>query len=213
MRGFLHRIAAPAAAVLTAFTAFAEGDVLYWMIDSSSSVQDGDESKTIREFVDAYTTADSSVAARIRVTGVNITEDTFLSLYDSDGTTMSGEFGVGFDDSDSGFWGAGVPDGNQSPVGGYSSGSPEYSFIVEIGNVTWDEGSGNASWSPLAVSEVATYSDLGAYIHERFDMSPGNLAVWNSMQFRSVPEPSGGLLTAMGLALLALRRRRFSKGA
>jgi hypothetical protein len=201
-----------AVTILTSSAALADDEVLYWMIDASSSVDDGGKSKTIKDFVDAYTTADSSVAARIRVTGGNITEDTFLDLHYPDGSNWDGTLGVDFVNN-AGYWGAGVPVGNQSPVADYSAGSPEYSFIVEIGNVTYDASSDTASWSPLAVSDAATYSDLGAYIHAQFDMNPASGAVWNAMSFRAVPEPSGGLLTAMGLALLALRRRRFSKGA
>ncbi len=135
----------------------------------------------------------------------------FLDLYipDYGVDTGNGDIGVLFSDA-GGYWGAGVPTGNQSPSGAYSysAGTPEYSFIVELGNIDSSD-----NWTTVATSAAATYSSLDNYIHQTFDMSPSSMAVWTPTQFSSVPEPSGGLLTALGFALLALRRRRFSTGA
>ena len=62
-------------------------------------------------------------------------------------------------------------------------------------------------------SAAATYSSLADYIHQTFDINPGSLASWTPTEFTAVPEPTSGILTAMGLALLALRRKRFNRGA
>ena len=150
--------------------------------------------------------ANSAFAARVRVTGGNIQEgqDVFLDLYipgyglDEGG----GAWGVEFSTA-GGYWGAGVPTGNQSPSGNYSAGTPEFSFIVELGNIDSSD-----NWTTVATSAATAYSDLGDYIHQTFDINPGQLAVWTPTQFTAVPEPSGGLLTLMGVALLALRRKR-----
>ena len=205
-------MAALAAAILTADVASAgENDVLYWMIDTTATVTPvgGGEAMSVGDFFSSHelATEGSVFAARIRVTGGDITEDTFLDLYiPNHGVDVGGgEYGVEFS-TVGGYWGAGVPTGNQSPLGSYSAGSPEYSFIVELGNIDSSD-----NWTTVAASAAAAYSELGANIHQTFDMNPSSMAVWTPTSF-VVPEPSCGLLTAMGLALLALRRKRFSGG-
>ena len=198
----LSRVTALAAAILTAgILSAGETDVLYGMVDDNATV-DGDSISTF--FANYEATEGSAFAARIRVTGGDITEDTFLDLYiPGDGLDVGGgEYGVVFS-SVGGYWGAGVPTGNQSPSGDYSAGTPEYSFILELGNIDSSD-----NWTTVATSATATYSSLAGYIHQTFDMNPSSMAVWTPTEFSSVPEPSSGLLMAMGMALLALRRKR-----
>ena len=208
MSRHLLRLAAFAAAILTAGVSFADEDVLYWMVDSSATVEKDGETSSVSSFFDNYgAPANSAFAARVRVTGGNIQEgqDVFLDLYiPGYGVDVGGgEWGVEFSDA-GGYWGAGVPTGNQSPSGNFSAGTPEYSFIVELGNIDASE-----NWTTVATSASATYSSLGDYIHETFDINPGQIAVWTPTTFTTpIPEPSSGLLMAVGLALLALRRKR-----
>ncbi len=194
-------------AILSATVASAaENDVLYWMVDENATV----DGASISSFFSSYDAPqDSTFAARVRVTGGNITEDTFLDLYYYDEelgnySTYAGDLGVDFGDSGSGYWGAGVPDGNISPSGDYWAGSPEYSFIIELGNIANDE------WTTVATSASETYSSLAeTYMSQTFDINPPKAGIWTPTQFTSVvPEPSSGVLVAMGLSLLALRRRR-----
>lgn len=215
------KITALALLVLTADVVLAadENDVLYWMVDGNATVTTDTESgstATIGDFFKNITkyspfenlnTGEGSVfAARIRVTGGGIQkgQDVFLDLYNADGSVDmgNGRYGVDFYDG-SGYWGAGVPTGNQSPSGNYSSGTPEYSFIVELGNIDSDD-----NWTTVATSAAATYSSLGTYIHEKFDVAPSSLAAWTPTQFTIAPEPSSGLLALMGFAILALRRKQ-----
>ena len=207
MNRHLLKMAAFVAALLTVGVASAEEDVLYWMIDSSATVEKDGVTSSVSSFFDNYgAPANSAFAARVRVTGGNIQEgqDVFLDLYipgyglDEGG----GAWGVEFSTA-GGYWGAGVPTGNQSPSGNYSAGTPEFSFIVELGNIDSSD-----NWTTVATSAAKAYSDLGDYIHQTFDINPGQIAVWTPAQFTAVPEPSGGLLTLMGVALLALRRKR-----
>lgn len=205
MNRHLLKMAAFVAALLTVGVASAEEDVLYWMIDSNAEVTKDGVTSTVGSFFDNYEAPEGSAfAARVRVTGGNITEDTFLDLYipGYGVDTGNGDLGVGFSDA-GGYWGAGVPTGNQSPIGAYSAGSPEFSFIVELGNIDSSE-----NWTTVATSAAATYSSLAANIHQTFNIEPGQAAVWTPGSFQAVPEPSGGLLTLMGVALLALRRKR-----
>ena len=207
----MPRMAALAAVVVAAGLLSAdESDVLYWMVDDVATVTSGNNpSVSIQEFFASPEFVGSSFAARIRVTGEGITEDTFLDLYiPGYGIDVGGgEYGVEFG-TIGGYWGAGVPTGNQSPSGDYSAGTPEYSFIVELGNID-----ANDNWTTVATSATAAYSELAAYIHPTFDMDPSSVAVWTPDTFTVVPEPSSGLLAAIGLALLALRRKKSSRGA
>ena len=212
MNMHLLKITAFVAALLTVGVASAEEDVLYWMIDSSATVEKDGVTSSVSSFFDNYgAPANSAFAARVRVTGGNIQEgqDVFLDLYvpGYGVNTGNGDLGVEFSDT-GGYWGAGVPTGNKSPIGAYSAGSPEFSFIVELGNIDSSE-----NWTTIATSAAATYSSLAANIHQTFDINPGQTAVWTPGSFQAVPEPSGGLLTLMGVALLALRRRRMGEVA
>ena len=137
MKTNLFRTAALAMAILTAgVSSGGENDVLYWMVDDSAQVTKDGTSQSISDFFsdymsssDNWSATDSSFAARIRVTGGDISGDVFLGLYGRDEYNVpyieSGELGMAFDDSGTGYWGAGVPDGNQSPSGNYSAGTPE----------------------------------------------------------------------------------------
>lgn len=216
----LKRIAGAAACMAAAVLAAAqcaraaESDVLYWMVGEGATVEDAEGTvSSVQDFFATFgpANADSSYAARVRVTGGDISSDTFLDIYMPDGSgsfeMWSGDLGVDFGDSGSGYWGAGVPVGNQSPSGDYSAGTPEYAFIVELGNIAWDQDD-NGSWTTLATSAPAKYSELGAYIAKTFDMSPPTAQIWQPMHFTAVPEPSGGLMALLGMAMLALRRRR-----
>ena len=208
MRGTHSRFAALAAALVVGCVLHAaENDVLYWMVDGSATVQNGDQLQSLSDYFSTYGT-DSSFAARIRVTGGDIQagQDVFLDLYiPGYGLDVGGgEYGVEFSEI-GGYWGAGVPDGNQSPSGDYSAGTPEYSFIVELGNIDSSD-----NWTTVAKSAATAYSSLGDYIHPTFSIDPSSLAAWTPVDFVATPEPSSGLLTLMGMALMALRRRRMN---
>ena len=208
MRVGIFKIAAFVAVALTAGIASAGDDVLYWMVGDSATVEKDGVTTSISSFFDSYGAPEGSAfAARVRVTGGDIQDgqDVFLDLYipGYGVDTGNGDLGVEFSDV-GGYWGAGVPTGNQSPSGDFSAGTPEYSFIVELGNIDSSD-----NWTTVATSASATYSSLGDYIHETFDINPGQIAVWSPTTFTApVPEPSSGLLMAVGLALLALRRKR-----
>ena len=213
MSGRFCRIAALVATILTAGGASAEGtDVLYWMVDDNATINrwwgsDAGE-YSISDYFSEFYPADSEFAARVRVTGGDISGDMFLNLYIGDGASVDGTLGVDFEDIGGGYWGAGVPEGNQSPSQDYSAGSPEYKFIVEIGNIVDDE------WTTIAMSDARSYSSLkNDYIHPTYDLTPASWQIWTPTSFTAVPEPSCGLLTVLGLALLALRRKKLDKGA
>ena len=204
-------MAALAAVLLATSLLLADEQVLYWMVDDTAVVTMGDgTTPNMSTFLPAET-EDTWSAARIRVTGGNIAdgESVFLDLYDSQGNVMAGDLGIAFGEN-AGYWGAGVPVGNQSPIGDYAAGTPEYNFIVEIGNLAWDESSGTASWvETIAKSDPVSYTWLyeANHIASTFDLNPPQGMAWTPTSFTEVPEPSSGLLLLIGGALLALRRR------
>ena len=209
----LYRFALFAATVMASTVLVAGEEILYWMVDDSASItinSPGSPSTTttIGDYFGSMAETSSGFAARVRVTGGDIQdgEAVFLDLYipGQGGDVGGGEYGVLFSEV-GGYWGAGVPTGNQSPSGGYAAGTPEYSFIIELGHID-----SNDDWTTVARSAPADYSSLGAYIHETFDLNPGQFAVWTPTSFTAVPEPSSGLLVVIGCALLALRRKRRS---
>jgi len=204
----VSRFAALSAVILATGVLPATEEVLYWMVDDNATINDHGTIYSVKDLLPvASDDSDSWSAARIRVTGGDITGDVFLDVYDSDGTLQSGSgaLGIAFGET-GGYWGAGVPTGNQSPVGNYSAGTPEYSFIIELGNVSWD--GTTASWvETVAVSQSATYSDISRFIQTSFDPNPTAGAAWAPTTY-NVPEPSSGLLLLVGGGLLLLRRRR-----
>ena len=220
MRFGAFRSAALAVAVLmVGFSRADEGDsILYWMVDDTAKVTKEDGTKVglgayLSETATALGLDSPEFAARIRVTGGTPPCDTILPIIYPDGTLEDGTFGVAIGDTGSGYWGAGVPTGTQSPVGEYSAGTPEYVFIVEIGSVTWTQQGDDyeGSWLTVAEGASAAYSSLGEFTHATFDMDQESLAVWTPTEFTAVPEPSGAMLYIVGGALLMLRRSRFRR--
>ena len=86
---------------------------------------------------------------------------------------------------------------------GYNYDNAAYSFAIELGN--WSDG----TWTVLAESDLATYSELAGHIAP----GGGGLDVpyalpWNPQHYVvPVPEPGSALLIVIGCAVLALRRR------
>ena len=86
----------------------------------------------------------------------------------------------------------------------------EYGFFVEVWNygVLNTQPTAGDQWYVAGVSEIAGYTTLVDALHvahTKLDM-PNIQAAWAPTV--SVPEPSSGLLALLGMALLALRRRR-----
>ena len=222
MSGWFDSAAVLAVCIAIGFAAVCaradESDVLYWMVDSAATVtsRDGTSSQSVKSYFDGMGSigSDSSFAARVRVIGGGIADDAdvFLSIYNPDLGVYDGTLGVDFRDTGSDYWGSGVPNGSQSPSGDYSAGSPEYSFIVELGNIAWNSDFSDGTWTTVATSAAATYSSLANYIQKSFDLDLPQSQIWTPVAFVAVPEPSSGLLTLVGFALLALRRGKIRFG-
>lgn len=75
-----------------------------------------------------------------------------------------------------------------------------YSFSVELG--TFND---NGDWVLAAISGTETYAALTGYISQQLDIPDATR--WAPNAF-AAPEPTSGLLTLFGLALLGLRRKK-----
>ncbi len=118
----------------------------------------------------------------------------FLNLFTEDGGSLS-DAGTFTD----------VSDGYAGPlwadVTGYSD--PSWSFVIELGNLN-DSGTDDI-WTAMAYSEKATYDQLRRFIQPGEIPDP-TMTPWQGGAY-AVPEPTSGLLLALGGVLLALRRR------
>ncbi len=182
--------------------AYAVDEVLYWMVEEDTVVHYQDRTSQHMSMLVPENT-DSSLAARVRVVGGNLTEDTFLNLYAGNGEVWDASMGIDFGDFGSGYWGCGVPVGNQAPMSDFAS--PEFSFIMEIGNYNWNDD----NWTTVASSASQSYNSLAEkdYIHYAFDLYPPSNKVWSPKDFYApVPEPNTGLLILIGVSMLALKR-------
>lgn len=163
---------------------FARADItdqyLYWMIDQSSS------SEPI-EFFYATLYADNG--------------EQKIALTVTDGTTTSPYvLPSDFDETKDPPPGVGTrTDPTYSQLVGYlGSDYSSYSFYVEL----FLDGSDK----PLGVSQSVAYEDLKRYIYSNLNL--GGEIAYAFVPTVPVPEPTSGLLVSLGLALLALRRRR-----
>ena len=177
------------AAIFLACAARAEDDglrVLWWQVGDFT---DPDSLKNVA--VERVNGGGMTTAADLGVTHARIREVTsgdYLVMLDPE----TGLFSL---DS------INVPMTWYADVSAYANGSPEYAFIVELGN--WD----GSNWSTLALSETASYADLAAnnHIDNVSGYNPNPITPWMPTSY-VVPEPSSGLMLLVGAALLALRR-------
>ena len=198
----LLNILVAVAAISVPFRCHADGPmILWWQV--GDEFDDTITGESLRDVM--VTRGQSSVsaydlgvnAARIRETST----DTYLMMLNpeaiADGTTMLFDMDYMY-----------VPTVWQADISDFSAGSPEYSFVIELGSYE------DATWSTLAVSEASTYGELSSaryIVQSQGDYNPQPLAVWQPAAY-SVPEPGSGTLVLVGMALLALRRRRRQHG-
>ena len=75
--------------------------------------------------------------------------------------------------------------------------STAYAFQLELFNADWDS---------VYTGLVVSYEDL---VYARFSGGDIGVHTWNAVAGAPIPEPTGGTLALLGLALLGLRRKRF----
>ena len=140
----------------------------------------------------------------IRVKAIDGAASTYLALYDSIGPGVESFGNIRGLDADTNW----IVDPLFAGFGeGYAKEGVQ--FVIELGNWNLDieDFDDDSAWSVLASGSLTDYSTLlsAQYIQ---DMTSADLPPlpWNGGSF-TIPEPTGGMLTLLGLAMLALRRR------
>lgn len=163
---------------LTLSAAVPENDLLYWMEDSGDIV--------LNESVDVNAVRVAAYSTK----SVDAEAPVYLSL-------VGGEYAGG----------SVLPIEAGAVLGGKvvadisNANDPSWSFVLEIGN--WN----NDVWTVAGRSANVGYADAVSHGYAR---SSSSLTMTLAAPFGSgaaTPEPTGGVLTLWGLALLALRRR------
>ena len=79
-----------------------------------------------------------------------------------------------------------------------------YSFYIEL--VNWDDAING--YAVVGMSTPQTYAQLasGGYVDTGLSLSPAAANVWHGTAYMT-PEPTGGALLLLGLAVAALRRK------
>lgn len=169
--------------VCAAMFASAEDTFLYWMVDVGEKT----------EYNFNYAT--------IKATGADGTTSDYLLLYGSDSAASVGNKLYASNYSEANGWAAGstTGEGIYAGLGGYGVGSK---LLIEL----WTDGaSADAAANRVAYGWFA-YGDLLNNIFSAGDLAGASPFTVGASQL--VPEPTGGLLTLLGFAMLALRRKQ-----
>ena len=188
----------PVIGAVTLFAASgAHAEYILWfsvLDDAEIADRDGSLAGTVASYVSEE--GESVNAARIRVTGNGVADDTFLSLYYETAGSWVLDYTVNYvgvnTGSDSTQW-------QPASLGDYASSG--YTFALEIGSYDFDSG----EFTKLA-STSANYATLLSDGH----ISQGGVSMQAQTPWASsftIPEPSTGLLALCG-ALALFRRRR-----
>ena len=171
-----------------------EAGILYWMVDNPTIVRNGETVASLKD----YTSPEGYVADAARVVATTAGGETvFLKLYGD--TTGGGDFAL-------------TECTEAELVGGYRTGpvlaslsglkAESYTYAIELGTVV------KGSWVTLAVSDPRTFGEIAEFSKlDDLSLPPD---IWQPTTY-NVPEPTGGLLTLLGLAVLALRRKEMRK--
>ena len=196
-RHLLARLLFGIAAVLLANAVHADGlTVLWWQVgDWQDETETGESLGDVA--VERVNGGGMTNAKDLGVTHARIREvstGTYLKIMDVD--EYGNPLGFTLDAID-------VPMRWVADLSDFSSASPEFAFIIELGNYD------GSSWSTLALSETASYGDLVAQnnIVTDSDYNPMYATPWMPKSY-VVPEPNSGLLVLVGVALVMLKRKR-----
>ena len=191
MRSFLKRLVLNllVSAGLAGSVRADEVGVLLWMVDNPKIYRNGEKIASLSGF----TSADGyqATAARVVATAEDGTSVYLNLCYAND----EGEF------VESGLTEARLVDGYRAGPIVTSLGSltvKSYTYAIELGTFV------DGSWHTLAVSDPHAFDNIKDFTSTAGFGLPGD--IWMPTAY-NVPEPTGGLLVLMGLAMLALRRK------
>jgi len=151
---------------------------LYWMIDTAAARSAGFDYKAAKLVASQSSTWSWAADAN------------YLSPYGSDGAVSVTKQQIA--DAD------GMGDGFYSALGSDTTGR---TYFIEL---LADSG------SVLAYSEGLSYASASSYLSSLTQFDPGASSLWTASTFTTapIPEPTSGMMLLLGVAALALRRRR-----
>ena len=160
---------------------------MYWMVTESATVDGGN----IQSFLDNYPEDyDNWNAARVKVFNSNESKLVDILMPTETGWELiNGYEGMPFGDSGSGFWGCGVPTGNQSPLNDIDVLiAEEYLIQAEIGRLTWNYDTDAPDWTTLAYSEYERLTSDFKYDHmyDPGDTGKPDAIPWVPMKFYTI---------------------------
>lgn len=178
--------------LLSAGALAGDGEVLWWLV--------GSDYENISATVNGQTVTAGELGvtdARVRYESNDGLSSGYLTIFavNADGSVSVYDGSVDY--------GVGLPGwyfGDLSELSGTS-----YSFVIELGS--WESG----SWVNTALeSERVSYETLADNKHISIweNTVPTDGQPWVPEGYGVVPEPSSGIMTLLGMALLALRRKR-----
>lgn len=200
--------------MLFLFSFVGMGDVLWWIVDDSATV----DGSSVYSFVSSFGTwsevdPDSgeefsgyNVGARVKVTFADGHSETLPIVYpDFPGETFDyAEFFDGGGHNASGFgtgeWATRSPFSHEMLA--------ETLFQIQLGELTWNEALNAFDWNTLAETDSVAKSMLSDHIFEGPAWNVPANSQWAPTIFHTVsPEPNSFILLSLGICLLGLRRR------
>ena len=173
-------------AVALSMGAFAADSYLYWMLDESSELSWTGTDKTTSITAPTY----NKVALAVVTDATGQKVDSYLSLYSVNGTAQTAPVAITPADGASLF----------ANLGNYATSG--YSYYIELLNDSTVVGRS---------ANTLSYSAAAAYIQSAIGgTSQMSAQQWSPSAFTTaaIPEPTSGLLLLLGLAGLALKRKR-----
>ena len=162
--------------LVSVVSVLAHADAMYWQISSMDGQTSGFDVDS-----DSWSYAQIEV---LNLDGSKVGDGTYLKIAGTDTDLLAKNAGGAWFD-----------------FGAYSGTSPEYAFMLELVDESYDV---------MAASTKMSYSDIASQgvIVPAFDaVSPLSYVSWNAGTVE-LPEPTSGLLMLLGASLLALRRRQ-----
>ena len=173
-------------AVALSLGAFAADSYLYWMLDESTELSWTGTDKTTS--IKAPTYNKVALAVVTDATGKKV--DNYLSLYTVNGNPVTAPVSITATDGASLF----------AKLGDYAASG--YSYYIELLNDSTVVGRS---------ADTLSYSAAAAYIQSAIGgTSQMTAQQWSTTAFTTaaIPEPTSGMLLLLGLAVLALKRKR-----